>query len=79
MSMKLPVGDGDGEGPDGNLGYIVYEGEDQHYPEGNHQANAGYIGYQVLGYDNHLGATARRQAIVNELVARDIRRPIGPL
>lgn len=53
----LPIGEADGHGPIGNLGFL---------------------GYEVLEYAADQGASARRQAIVNELAAKDIRRPVGP-
>lgn len=53
----LPVGEEDGQGPEGNLGFL---------------------GFHVLHYANE-GASARRQAIVNELAAKEIHRPLGPL
>jgi hypothetical protein len=53
----LPVGDEDGHGPEGNLGFV---------------------GYETLAYEHGEGVSARRQTIVNELAARDIRRRQGP-
>jgi hypothetical protein len=37
--------------------------------------NLGFVAYDGLEYDINEGECAQRQAIVNELEARDIRRP----
>jgi hypothetical protein len=43
------------------------------------EGNLGYFGYEALNYDDDEGTSARRQRIVNELIAKDVRRPQGPL
>jgi hypothetical protein len=43
------------------------------------EGNLGFIGYDVLNYDDDEGTSARRQRIVNELIAKDVRRPQDPL
>jgi hypothetical protein len=62
----LPVGVEAGQGPEGNLGFIANEGV------------PALFGYDALQYDGGEGPSARRQAIVNELAARNIQRPNGP-
>jgi hypothetical protein len=41
--------------------------------------NLGFVAYDALDCDGEEGTSARRQAIVNELQARDIRRPVNTL
>jgi hypothetical protein len=50
---------------------ITNEGDEQL------QGGFGFIGYDGLEYAANGGMSARRQAIVAELQARDIRRPTG--
>jgi hypothetical protein len=51
----------------------------EHEGDGDVHGNFGFIGYNGLEYDDNDGTSARRTAIVDELLARDIRRPIGRL
>jgi hypothetical protein len=51
----------------------------EHEGDGDVNGNIGFIGYNGLEYDDNDGTSTRRQAIVNELQARDIHRPIGLL
>jgi hypothetical protein len=50
-----------------------------HENDGDVHGNFGFIGYNGLEYDDNDGTSARRIAMVNELLAREIRRPIGRL
>jgi hypothetical protein len=43
------------------------------------EGNLGFFGCAALNYDGDEGTSARRQRIVNELIAKDVRRPQGPL
>jgi hypothetical protein len=48
-------------------------------PQGREEGNLWFFGYAEVEYDYDGGTSARRQRIVDELVAKVIRRPQLPL